>query len=130
MSGIADTVTGLTKKLGTYALQALSQTKACAVRFMKVKMHCCKKCSARKKMDQATSRLGAEIYALHKQEESNWDQFPQVQQQLKLVEDAETAVLAVDMLVDEINEDYQAKKQAIKDKYAAIRAGAGQRDDG
>lgn len=129
MSGIADTMIGISKKLGITALEYLCVTKACAVRFMKVRMQGCGKCSARKKMDKANSRLGAEIYALFKQDESNWEQFPQVQQQLKLVEEAESGLLAVASVIDQINEDYEARKESIKAKYAAMREAVGRKEE-
>jgi hypothetical protein len=72
-----------------------------------------KLCHARKEMDSCGARLGIEVYSLHKQGVTDWGQSQFVQQQLKLVEEAEAALFAVQDAIEQTGSDYRAKREAI-----------------
>jgi hypothetical protein len=122
MGGIAGKILGLTKKLLYLALEYATILYYWKLRFFKVQLQKCKKCSALKQMEKAYSTLGSEVYILYKQRETEWAKMPSVQQQLSLVEEAESRVLHVDSMIDEINSYYLSKKQEIKERYAEKRA--------
>lgn len=82
-------------------------------------------CCAQKELDKAYSKLGAEIFALHKAGHNDWKTMPLVEQKLKIVEEAESKLFSVDDEIDSIVNRYQAKKAAISERYQAKRAEAG-----
>jgi hypothetical protein len=81
-------------------------------------------CCAKKELDKAYGKLGAEIFALHKAGHNDWKTMPLVEQKLKIVEEAESKLFSVDGEIDSIVSRYQAKKAAISEKYQAKRADA------
>jgi hypothetical protein len=86
---------------------------AWTAKFAKMRVQKWKLCHARKKMDSCGARLGIEVYSLHQQGVTDWQQSPFVQQQLKLVQEAESALFAVQDTIERIGSDYRAKREAI-----------------
>lgn len=125
MGGILNQLTRLLKKFAYLLLQFFSVTVQCTIKFFKIQMQRCKRSSAQKSMAQSYSSLGAEVYSLYKQQETDWERMPLVQQQIKGVEEAEMEVVRVDENIERIKRDYQQRKEEIRAKYAEKRAQAG-----
>ena len=125
MNSIVSTVLDILKKLGYLAAQYTLTLYHWVLKFFKAQLKKWKKCGAQKKIDNAYSSLGAEIYSLHKHGEANWQSMPSVQQQLKMVEETESSAFDVDAAIDEVDKEFQTKKAEIKEKYENKRAQLG-----
>jgi acetoin utilization deacetylase AcuC-like enzyme len=90
----------------------------CTVKILKIQLQKLKKRGAQRRLESAYSGLGAEIYSLSKHGEADWQKMPSVQQQIKLVEEAELTVFHSDEVVEEIKSAFQNKKEELKEKYA------------
>jgi len=73
---------------------------------------------AQSNLDKRRSRLGAEFYSLHRQGETEFVKSLVVLQQLKIVEEAESRVLAVHDRIMAIEKEYRSKKEAIEFRQA------------
>ena len=73
---------------------------------------------AQRNLDQRMSRLGAEFYSLHRQGETEFLKSIVIRQHLKIVEEAESQVVAVLDCIDAIRKEYQSKIRAIKAESA------------
>ncbi|MHC1727725.1 MAG: hypothetical protein AB9866_17270 [Syntrophobacteraceae bacterium] len=82
-------------------------------KFIKVKFQKCKLCKAQRNLNERMSRLGTEIYTLFKQEETDLLKSLVVQQQLKIVEAAESQVFAIHDRIEAIEQDYRKKKEDL-----------------
>lgn len=122
MNDILKKILAWVKQLGYLAQQYAYTILYWKLRFFKVQVQKCKKCGEQKKLDKVNSSLGAEIYALYKQGETDWQKMPSVQQQLKFAEEAEARVFQFDEAIEEINNEYLNKKAELQEKYAAKRA--------
>jgi len=80
-------------------------------RFLKYRL-----CREKRNLDKRMSRLGAEIYSLHRQGETEFLKSLIVLQQLKIVEEAESRVFAIHDLIDAVEQAYLSKKEAISGK--------------
>ncbi len=78
------------------------------IRFLKHRL-----CKAQRNLDQRMYRLGAEFYSLHRQGETEFLKSLVVRQQLKIVEEAESQVLAIHDRIDAVEKEYLSKKEAI-----------------
>ena len=123
MSGILGMILGITKKLVYIGMQYAHIILQWIIKLIKVQLQKMKKSKAQKKMEKAYSGLGAEVYSLFKQgDESDWKNMPAVQQELKVIEEAESKVFQVDEAIEEIKNNYLNKKEEIKEKYSSKRA--------
>jgi hypothetical protein len=73
---------------------------------------------ARCNLDRRMSRLGAEFYSLYRQGETEFLKSIVIQQQLKIVEEAESQVLVALDRTDAIQKEYLGKKEAIVSESA------------
>jgi hypothetical protein len=103
-------------RLGCMSFQCARIVILWATKFIRTRFQKCKKCCARKKLDQAQARLGAEIFSLYKNEQTDWPNAALVPQYLKAIEAAELEVFQLDDALDRINADYLKKKQEIREK--------------
>lgn len=123
MSGILGMIMAITKKLVYMGMQYAHIILQWIIKLIKVQLQKMKKNKAQKKMEKAYSGLGAEVYSLYKQgDESDWKNMPAVQQELKVIEEAESKVFQVDESIEEIKNNYLNKKEEIKEKYSSKRA--------
>jgi hypothetical protein len=135
MNAIVNKIMELSKNLGYLALQYAYVSLYWLLTLAKVQAQKWRRCSAQKKVQKTYSGLGAEIYSAHKLgQDSDWARLPAVQQQLKLVEEVESKVFQVDAVVEQINNDFAAKKAELQAHYAAKRQAtetrpAGKTDD-
>lgn len=113
------------KKLGYFALQYAYSTLYCLLKLLKIQVQKWKKGGVLKQLAKAQSGLGAEVYALYRQGAQDWQSMPSVQQQLRVVEAAESDVFNVDGIIDEINNEYQRKKEELQEKYSLKRSQVG-----
>lgn len=125
MKSIFEKVSDLTKQAGYLAMQYALVSVARGVKFGKIRLQSCRKCSARKELDKANAVLGAEIYSMYKQEQTDWPGSPLVRQYLKAVEDAESGLFRFDEEVEKIKERFEKRKEEIVERYAVKRAQAG-----
>ncbi len=103
-------------KVGCFLCRRMRLFWAWIVKFARLRVQSWKLRSARKELDSASARLGVEVYALHKQGETNWAGSPLLPQRLKQVEQAESALFEIQDAVEKIVSDYQAKKQTIAEQ--------------
>ncbi len=83
------------------------------LKFVKISFHKHRLAKAKCNLDQRMSRLGAEFYSLHQQGEKEFLKSLVIRQQLKIVEEAESQVVAVLDRIDAIQKEYLSKKEAI-----------------
>jgi hypothetical protein len=83
------------------------------MKFVKISFLKRRLSKAQRNLDQRMSRLGAELYSLHQQGETEFLKSLVIRQQLKIVEEAESQVLVVLDRADVIRKEYQSKKEAI-----------------
>ncbi len=126
MKNLLGNVINLLKKLGYFALQYGYSTLYCLLKFLKIQVQKWKKAGVMKQLAKAQSGLGAEVYALYRQGAQDWPNMPSVQQQLRVVEAAESDVFNVDGIIDEINNEYLRKKEELQEKYSLKRSRVGQ----
>lgn len=86
------------------------------LKFLKTRVQRWKQCGAQRRLTKAQGGLGAEIYALFKQGETDWEKMPLVRECLKIVEEAEAQVFKLDAAIEEINAAYSAKVESIRAK--------------
>jgi hypothetical protein len=98
--------------LGT-ALKAVRLAWAWLVCFVTVRACRFKLYNAKKDLDSRTATLGMEFYALYRRGDSEILKSVVILQQLKIVEEAEARVLALQERVDAVGEQYRQKKDAI-----------------
>lgn len=103
----------IAKKVIGRALRSVRLASAWSCRFFKIRFHKCRLCKLQKELDGRMCRLGAEIYALFKQGETEFLKSLVVKQQLKIVEEAESHVFAVHDRIEEIEERYRGKKEEL-----------------
>ncbi len=82
-------------------------------KFAKIRFIGCRRCKARRQMDERLDRLGSEIYSMYQRDETAFIESPDVQRQLKLVQEAEARLFEVYDRIEEIENDYRRKKQQI-----------------
>lgn len=123
MAGIANSaVAGLQKVLHVLC-KYTSVVYYWKLKFLKTRLLRWKQCGARRKLAGAQSALGAEIYALFKQGETNWEKMPLVRECLKIVEEAEAEVFRAEAAIEDVNSDYLARVERVKAK-CSCRCGA------
>ncbi|MEM5785708.1 MAG: hypothetical protein AAGU11_00240 [Syntrophobacteraceae bacterium] len=83
------------------------------MKFLKTRFQGFKHWRARRTMDERVGRLGSEVYSLHRQGETELLRSQLVQQQLRLVEEAEQRLIAISDRIDAIEEDYRRKRREI-----------------
>ncbi|MCU0574759.1 MAG: hypothetical protein MUC41_17470 [Syntrophobacteraceae bacterium] len=126
MKNLLGKVIDFLKKLGYFALQYAYSTLYCLLKFLKIQVQKWKKAGVMKQLAKAQSGLGAEVYALYRQGAQDWQGMPSVQQQLRVVEAAESDVFNVDGIIDEINNEYIRKKEELQERYSVKRSQVGQ----
>jgi hypothetical protein len=126
MNAIISKITEITRKLGYYAIQygyvglhwMLSRAKVQVLQKWR-------RCSARKEVQKAYAGLGAEVYkAFRLGQDSDWAGLPDVQQQLKRVQEVESTAFQVDAAAEQIYDDFRARKAELKARYASKRQAA------
>lgn len=127
-------VLSMLKKLGYLGMQYAYTIIHWILKLVKIRLQKMKRTGAQKKMEKAYSGLGAEIYSLYKQgDQSDWKNMPAVQQELRIIEEAESKVFQVDEAVENIQNNYMNKKAEIKENYSskrdAVSSGASEETD-
>jgi hypothetical protein len=87
---------------------------AWSLKFLKIRFLKHKLCKAQRNLDLRMSRLGSEIYSLHRQGETEFLKSLVVRQQLKIIEEAESRVLGIHDRIDAVEREYLSKKEAIR----------------
>jgi hypothetical protein len=98
------------------------------LKLLKIQLKKWKRFRTQKELDQTYARLGAEIFALHKGDNKDWQNMPMIEQELGLVEAAESRLFAVDEAIEEIKDQYQQRKEELKTKYRMKRSLSGGSD--
>ena len=126
MNALLAKLVGVIKKLFYFAAEYFLIVVQWKLKFLKVQLKKWKRYSAQKNLDKAYSQLGAEVFALYKGGQTDIRGMPLAEQKIKLVEEAENGLFAVDEEVGAINSEYQEKKEAITSKYEMKRSTAGE----
>ncbi len=113
---------GMVKNLFSYAVEYFLIVVQWKLKLLKVQLKKWKRCGAQKELDKAYARLGGEVFALYKGGQTDLQGMPLIEQKLKLVEEAESGVFAVDEEIGAITSQYQEKKEAIRRKYRMKRS--------
>jgi hypothetical protein len=122
MNAIISKVLEASKNLGYLALQYAYVCLYWLLRLAKVQLQQWSRFTGKSSVQKAYSGLGAEVYAVYKLGRDNdWARMPAVQQQLKRVEEAESEVFQVDAVVEQINDEFAAKKAELQTRFAAKR---------
>ena len=88
------------------------------LKCVKISFHNHRLGKAKCNLDRRMSRLGAEFYSLHRQGETEFLKSLVIRQQLKIVEEAESQVVALLDRIDAIRQEYQSKREAIDSESA------------
>lgn len=96
-----------------------------SLRFLRMQRQKWKLCKVRKGVDRAYADLGAEVYGLHKQDQSDWIRSESVQFRLRKAEEAESRLFAIQDAMADIQEEYEKRKGEIRSRYAAKRTTMG-----
>lgn len=103
----------LKEKAAATGCRCFRLTWAWVVKTVKTRLQGWTRCKAQREMDGNLKRLGAEIYSLYKQGESDFSSSPLVAKQYKLVEESEARLFAVYDKIEEINGEYREKKRLV-----------------
>lgn len=77
---------------------------------------------AQREVQKTYAGLGAEVYKAHRLgQENDWASLPDVKQQLKRVQEAESKVFQVDATAEQIHNDFSARKAELRAYYAGKR---------
>jgi hypothetical protein len=128
MKGLMVKVWGLIKKSVCYAQEYVLILLQWKLKLIRTQLKKWKRSGAQKELDKAYARLGAEVFALHRGGQTDLQQMPLVDQKLKLVEEAETSLFAVEEEIETISSRYEEKKEAIKAKGRMKRTEPGSGD--
>lgn len=101
------------KKLLSCACRFVQRVWAWKMKFLKTKFQECKRCKAQRAMDERVKRLGTGVYSLYKQGDPEFSKSPVVQQQIKLVEEAELRLFEILDRIEALEKEYQEKKQQL-----------------
>jgi hypothetical protein len=129
MKGLMGKAWGTIRKSGYYAQEyalILLQWKLKVIRNQLGKW---KRRGAHKELDKAYARVGAEVFAFHRGGQTDLQQMPLVDQKLKLAEEAETGLFAVEEEIETVSNQYQEKKAVIKAKCRMKRTESSGDDD-
>lgn len=129
MSGIVNKSVVWIKQMIYLGMQGLTVVFYWKLKLIRTQVQKWKKCGVQKRLEKTYSGLGAEIYALHKQDQSGWEAMPSVQQQLRYVEEVEGDIFRIDEAIEALEQEYLTKKDEIKDSYASKRAEAAEADE-
>ncbi len=129
MTGIVDKLTALLFTLKDLLVQYFFIGFHWMVKLLKVQLQKMKRAKNMKHLEKAYSGLGAEVYALYKNGESDWSDHPSIANNITRIEQEEQAVFAVDQVIQQITEQYQQKKEALKAKRAQKKAAEGEREE-
>ena len=88
------------------------------LKSVKMSFHNYRLGKAKSNLDRRMSRLGTEFYSLHRQGETEFLKSLVIRQQLKIVEEAESQVVALLDRADAIRQEYQSKREAIDSESA------------
>jgi hypothetical protein len=122
MNAIISKILQLSKNLGYFALQYAYVCLHWLLRLAKVQLQQWSRFTGKRAVQKAYSGLGAEVYSAYKLgRDSDWIKLPAVQQQLKRVEEVESDVFQVDAVVEQINDEFAAKKAELQARFAAKR---------
>ena len=122
MNAIISKILELSRNLGYLAVQYVYVCLYWLLRLVKVQLQQWSRFTGKRAVQKAYSGLGAEIYSAYKLGHDNdWARMPAVQQQLKHVEAVESDVFQVDAVVEQINDEYAAKKAELQARFAAKR---------
>ncbi len=100
-------------KASRLVLKSVRLTSAWAVHFVRVRFFRFKHCKAKQNLDRRMARLGAEIYSLHKQGDTEFLKSLVVRQQLKIVAEAESQLFAVLDRMEAVDDAYRMRKNEI-----------------
>jgi hypothetical protein len=77
---------------------------------------------AQREVQKTYAGLGAEVYKAHRLgQENDWADLPDVKEQLKSVQEAESRVFQVDATAEQIHNDFSARKAELQAYYAGKR---------
>ena len=101
-------------KVSRFVLKSVRLTSAWAVHFVGVRFFRCKQCKAKQNLDRRMARLGTEIFSLYKQGDTEFLKSLVVRQQLKIVEEAESQLVAVLDRMEVMDDAYRMRKGEIE----------------
>jgi hypothetical protein len=103
----------IVEKVSSLILKWVRLARVWILKFVKIMIQKFRLRKAQSNLSQRRSRLGAEFYSLHRQGKTQFLKSLVVLQQLKIVEEAESRVLAVHDRIMAIEKEYRGKKEVI-----------------
>jgi hypothetical protein len=122
MGSLGNTLMGVAKKSYCYVTEYTLVLVQWKLKIIKAQLKKWQRCSAQKQLDKAYASFGAEAYAAFRGGDKELGRTPLFEQKVKEVEAAEAALFAVDEAIDQVNDDYLAKKEELKEKYQTKRS--------
>ncbi|MBW1976103.1 MAG: hypothetical protein JRI45_11155 [Deltaproteobacteria bacterium] len=121
MNGILEKVQSIGNSLMLYARQCAFIAMHWGIKLAKIQRQKAMQKVAERKLAKAYSEFGKVVYGLYKEGKAEWQDVPEVREKLDGVKLAEANVEQFDQIIEEINKQYEDKKQELKEKYAAMR---------
>jgi hypothetical protein len=103
----------IAEKLSRFIWKQARLVSAWKLKFFKIRVQKIKLRKVRKNLERRMSRLGSEFYSLHHQGETEFLKSLVILQQIKIVEEAESQLLAVQDRIEAIEEQYRTRREAI-----------------
>ncbi|MEJ5347852.1 MAG: hypothetical protein WHS46_04080 [Desulfosoma sp.] len=121
MGGVIQSVISILTKMGYWVLEYGTIVYLWKMKLLKTQMKRFAVNKSRKNLTKAYSGLGSVVYAMLKEGQESLISDPAVMTQMRHVDEAEAQVKKIDEEIQEICNEYEAKKRAVRESYAAKR---------
>ncbi len=125
MGGVIQSVISILTKMGYWVLEYGTIVYLWKMKVLKTQMKRLAVSKSRKNLTKAYSGLGSVVYAMLKEGQESLKSDPAVMTQMRHVEEAEAQVKRIDEEIQKICNEYEAKKQAVRESYAVKRSQVG-----
>lgn len=125
MSGVIQNVIAILTKMGYWVLEYATIFYLWTMKILKTQMKRVAVSKAQKNLSKAYSGLGSVVYAMLKEGQPSLTSDPAVMTQMRNVEEAEAGMKKIDEELRGIGDEFEAKKHAVREMYAAKRSRVG-----
>lgn len=125
MSGVIQNVIAILTKMGYWVLEYATIVYLWKMKILKTQMKRLAVSKTQKNLNKAYSGLGSVVYAMLKEGQPSLTSDPAVMTQMRHVEEAEAGMKKIDEELRAICDEFEAKKQAVREMYTAKRSRVG-----
>ncbi|MGQ9484296.1 MAG: hypothetical protein ACUVSA_04735 [Desulfosoma sp.] len=125
MSGVIQNVIAILTKMGYRVLEYATILYLWKMKILKTQMKRVAVSKSQKNLSKAYSGLGSVVYVKLKEGQPSLTSDPAVMTQMRNVEEAEAGMKKIDEELRGICDEFEAKKQAVREMYAAKRSRVG-----